>query len=486
MNILDLLDKPEMTQVKIVQVLLDNGGRMTIKELEKQVRVSSVSLNKYLSIMDEQLNGLDRDIHILVENKKVSLEIPYHFNFQHILIHYLNKSINCRIIMYLSRHDSFSIPKLCQELLISEATLFRRLKDINRLIDEFDIQIKNAKFSGDELQIRYFLFEFYNHTLPIDVINYHPLDPVIVLLIENLSKELQLPIEGKNFYHLYLWLLIGKRRELHGLTLQISQQDIYKQMIGEKFTRAVKKTNSRLPNSVPAVQSETDLICLYVFFLSTYIYDSPMAKNPYMMDFFRNDFFRDIMNLSENTLETIGKHFNLNYLSENLLWYIECNLYQLHFRMTQFNSYMSYFESNYLVSKRMDDSISTIVNHIIYEHLSLFPLELSPAIYDHVFSNYRFILQIIESECVKSITVGLAIQVNYLAQQDILKTLETIFSKEFNVSFEIAQNEKIYDLLITDIFLMDTSYKYKEIYVINEIINRYDENMIRELLLNIN
>lgn len=486
MNILDLLDKPEMTQVKIVQNLLDNGGKMSVKDLEKQVRVSSASLNKYLGIMDELLKELDEDIHIIIENKRVSLEIPYYFNLQHILIHYLNQSINCRIIMYLSKHDGFSIPKLCQELLISEATLFRRLKDINQLIAEFDIQIRNAKFFGDELQIRYFLFEFYNHTLPIDVINYHPLEPVIVLLIENLSEELKLPIEEKNFYHLYLWLLISKRRELHGSTLEISQQDIYRQMIGEKFTRAVKKTNSRLPNSVPAIQTETDLICLYVFFLSTYIYDSPMAKNPYMMDFFKNDFFRDVINLSENTLETIGKHFNLSYLSENLLWYIECNLYQLHFRMTQFNSYMSYFESNYLVSKRMDDSISTIVNHVIYEHLSLFPLELSPAIYDHVFLNYRFILQIIENECVKSISVGVAIQVNYLAQQDILKNLETVFSKEFNVSFEIATNNKVYDLLITDIFLTDTPYKYKQIYVINEIINAYDENMIRELLLNIN
>lgn len=482
LNILDLLDKPEMTQVHIVQQLLDNGGEMNVKELEKQVKVSSASLNKYLNQMNEQLEELGEEVSLEFDKKKVYLKIPYHFNLQHILIHYLNQSINCKIIMYLSKHDGFSIPRLCHELIISEATLFRRLKDINHLIAEFEIQIKNAKFIGDELQIRYFLFEFYNHTLPIDVINYHPLDPSIILLIENLSKELKLPIEEKNMYHLYLWLLISKRRELFGLTLEINQQDIYRKLIGERFTKAIEATNQELSSSVSPIQTETDLICLYIFFISTYIYEQPLSKDQYMY-FFKNDFFRDIINLSENTLETIGKHFNLNYLSEELLWYIECNLFQLHFRLIHFNSYMSYFESSYLISKRMDDSISTIVNHVIYEHLSLFSLNLSPAVYDHIFLNYRFILQIIESECIKSISVGLANQVNYLAQQDILKKLETTFSKEFNVSFEIADRTKCYDLLVTDIFLTDTTYQYKEIYVINEILNAYDENMIREILI---
>ncbi len=483
MNILDLLDKPEMIQVNIIQQLLDNGGKMNLKELEKQVKISSASLNKYLDLMNDLLKDFDANICLIIDKKKVTLNIPYHFNMQHILIHYLNQSINCSIIMYLSKHDGFSISRLCQELMISEATLFRRLKDINRLIAEFEIQIKNAKFTGDELQIRYFLFEFYNHTLPIDVINYHPLDPSIVLLIENLADELELPIEDKNLYHLYLWLLISKRRELFGSTLEIDQQEVYRKLIEESFMTAVKKTNQALQGNFSAIQTETDLICLYIFFISTYIYETPLSEDQYMY-FLKNEFSRDIINLSENTLETIGNHFNLEYLSDELLWYIECALFQLHFRMIHFNSYMSYFESSYLMSKRMDDSISTIVNDVIYEHLSLFSLNLSPAVYDHIFLNYRFILQIIESKCIKSISVGLANQVNYLAQQDILKRLEMTFSKEFDISFEIADREKCYDLLVTDIFLTESPYKYQQIYVINEIINGYDENMIREILIN--
>lgn len=481
MNILDLLDKPERTQVRIVQSLLDHGGSISIKDLGGQIKISPASLNKYLVEVSETLKTINEEIDLTIENKKIKLNIPYYFNLQHILIYYLNNSINCQILSYMIKSDGVSIPNISQNLALSEATVFRRIKEINLAIEEFGIQIKNAQFTGEELQIRYFIFEYYNHTLPIDVINYHQLDSSIMLLIENLAEELNLPIEDKNLYHLYLWLMISKKREALGLTLEIGEQEIYKQLIGEKISKAVVKTNESLYGTVSAIQTETDLISLYIFFISTYIYEKPLVEDQYMY-FFKNTFFKDIINLSENTLDTIGQHFDMKHLSRELLWYIECNLFQLHFRMMHFNSYMNYFESDYIISKRTDDSISTIVNHVIHEHRDLFSLNLSPAVYNHLFSNYRFILQIIESECIKTIRIGLAIQVNYLAQQDIMKKLETIFSKQYNVAFELAQADKTYDLLVTDIFLTDSQFKYKEIYVINEILNLYDENSIKEII----
>lgn len=481
MNILDLLDKPDMTQIKVIQKLLNEGGVASVKDLGAQSKVSTASLNKYLKEMNERVKEINPDIDLVLEDKKIEINIPNYFNFQHILIHYLTDSINCKIIMYMSKHDGASLTQLTQELAISEATLFRRLKDINKIISEFNIQIKNARFVGDELQIRYFLFEFYNHALPINVINYHTLDDSIVLLIENLSKELGVPIEEKNYYHLYLWLLISKRRELQGTSLEIDQQEIYRKLCPDPFFQAVYKTNETPLGSTSAIQTETDIICLFVFFISTYIYEKPLSDEQYVY-FLKNEFLKDIINLTENTLETIGRYYPLENMEEALIWHIECNLFQLHFRLVHFNSYISYFESDYMMSNQADDHISQIVNDVIYEHLTFFNLTISPAIYDHVFANYRFILQTVESQCVKSIKVGLAIQVNYLAQQDILNYLEKVFTKEFKLTLKIAEVDEMYDVLITDIFLTDSSFKFKEIYVINDGLNMYDEKMIRKIL----
>lgn len=482
MNILDILDKPEITQIKVIQKLLNEGGVASIKDLSAQSKVSTASLNKYLKEMNVRLKEINPDIDLVLEDKKIEIKIPNYFNFQHILIHYLTDSINCKIIMYMSKHDGAPLTQLTQELAISEATLFRRLKEINKIISEFNIQIKNARFVGDELQIRYFLFEFYNHALPINVINYHTLDDSIVLLIDNLARELEVPIEEKNYYHLYLWLLISKRRELQGTALEIDQQEIYRKLCPAPFFQAVYKTNETPLGSTSAIQTETDVICLFIFFISTYIYENPLSDEQYVY-FLKNEFLKDIINLTENTLETIGRYYPLENMSEELVWHIECNLFQLHFRLIHFNSYISYFESDYMMSNQADDQISQIVNHVLYEHLTFFNLSISPAIYDHVFANYRFILQTVESQCVKSIKVGLAIQVNYLAQQDILNYLEKIFTKEFKLDLETAKVDKLYDLLITDIFLTDSPFQFKEIYVINDGLNNYDEKMIRKILI---
>ena len=46
--------------------------------------------------------------------------------------------------------------ELAEALLVSESTLFRKIKELNKLLAEFELQIKNNKLVGEESQIRYF------------------------------------------------------------------------------------------------------------------------------------------------------------------------------------------------------------------------------------------------------------------------------------------------------------------------------------------
>ena len=50
---------------------------------------------------------------------------------------------------------------LSNELLISESTLFRKIKELNQVLKEFEISIWQGKLVGEESQIRYFYFQFY-------------------------------------------------------------------------------------------------------------------------------------------------------------------------------------------------------------------------------------------------------------------------------------------------------------------------------------
>ncbi len=63
--------------------------------------------------------------------------------------------------------NEFSIPKLSQELLISEATLNRQLASLNKMLQSFEISIRSGRLKGSELQVRYFYYQLFWQTSSI-------------------------------------------------------------------------------------------------------------------------------------------------------------------------------------------------------------------------------------------------------------------------------------------------------------------------------
>ena len=69
----------------------------------------------------------------------------------------IQDSVKYRLILLFLEQKNYMIFELAELLLLSESTLFRKIKELNKLLLEFDIQIKNNKLIGEESQIRYFL-----------------------------------------------------------------------------------------------------------------------------------------------------------------------------------------------------------------------------------------------------------------------------------------------------------------------------------------
>ncbi|WP_252899347.1 helix-turn-helix domain-containing protein [Lactococcus fujiensis] len=54
-----------------------------------------------------------------------------------------------------------SILELSEVLLISESKLFRKIKELNILLKEFGLTIKNTQILGNEEQIRYLYYSIF-------------------------------------------------------------------------------------------------------------------------------------------------------------------------------------------------------------------------------------------------------------------------------------------------------------------------------------
>lgn len=67
------------------------------------------------------------------------------------------------MLVYLLEHQQVSIVRLATAFNISESSVFRKIKELNQLLEEFGLQIKNGQLYGEELQIRYFYYELFQY-----------------------------------------------------------------------------------------------------------------------------------------------------------------------------------------------------------------------------------------------------------------------------------------------------------------------------------
>ena len=84
-------------------------------------------------------------------------------SLEKILLFLLQESLKFKMLVYLLEHQQVSIVRLATAFNISESSVFRKIKELNQLLEEFGLQIKNGQLYGEELQIRYFYYELFQY-----------------------------------------------------------------------------------------------------------------------------------------------------------------------------------------------------------------------------------------------------------------------------------------------------------------------------------
>ena len=158
MRIDQLLDKNQQLQLSILTQLILSGGTLSVNQLTEEIGLSKISLDQYiqdLSYLGEELGmgfSIDR------KGSALTLELEKTTTLEEITALLVRDSFKFQLLEYMLVHREFTIPQITQEFTTSESSVFRKFRELNEIIAEFQIRIKNGRLQGEELQIRYFYF----------------------------------------------------------------------------------------------------------------------------------------------------------------------------------------------------------------------------------------------------------------------------------------------------------------------------------------
>lgn len=212
MELIDLLDKSERRQVQVMFMLLERERTLTINEIADELDVYRNTIKDDLSLLKGNLMAFKDDLKLTVDKDEVSLETFGNITTLEVIYDFLHFAINYQILINVLENGTFEIPALASELSVSVATLSRRIKHINELLEEFDLNIKNGRLVGTEAQIRYFYYLLIWYGMPYHqtVATYQ--DKSVDDLITVLESDLKVVFSEQDRWKVHIWMHITKTR----------------------------------------------------------------------------------------------------------------------------------------------------------------------------------------------------------------------------------------------------------------------------------
>ncbi|WP_208559265.1 helix-turn-helix domain-containing protein [Marinilactibacillus kalidii] len=478
------LEKNEIREVTIFKQLVLNDGTLTYGEMLDYLNVSKASLENDLDSITSRLPIFEGQIRLDYDGQQISLYMSDRVSLQQIYRLYLSQSVKIDIINFLFKHQEFSIVQLTQELAISDSSLFRKIKELNTYLKEFNIKIRNGQLHGEELQIRYFYFQFYYYIEDNLTLIRQRSDKQITQAVQSVENFLQVKIAPENRTRLNIWLLISKSRiankDKKYKQLREQMAPYLKDPLYHKIQVMVLRYFSRYSVEV----DEEEAMLHFAFLLAFPI----LTEN----DFHEYTLIRDrhapIASLDTYIVETIIIHYKfrkLPYMLERELYY---HLTHIHTRLYFFQGDIEIYEYEEMLAKEKQVIGKNVVSfaHVLLktssdkfmraniEGNSLLKMELL---------KYISLLAIISFEMTTEIRIGIDLKMDDLYKQTLSQLLILKMRPINGIQVERFKPNKVYDLVLTNEKPKEhTTYKEARVYILSEILSSFDMRNIQAII----
>lgn len=436
------LDKKEATQIDIIRQLLFHAGKMSSKVLAEQVGLTQNALKDYLTDIVQMCQALGERFELTLEAKEVRLAFSTDINLDKILLTYLHHSLGYQILEFVFEHKKFSTFQLTQEFNSSEATIFRKLRDLNQSLQAFDIGIRNGQLVGDELQIRYFYYQLY---LQVDT-GFSSNDLGVTKLMAVLQPEFHQSFSKIALKRLSCWLFVTRHRlqvanSEHARLVKIQERfeadklyQLIQGVIGEYFKQTVNYVGKH------------EGAMFYCFLIT---FDILGEDNFARYDLTRRKKISTAM-LDTYSREMIVMHYGYQKLSISDEKRLTYRLSQVHAQALYFQGQLTSYQSDHLMQhyqQHMTPEIAELISKLI--ETTQKQLEIQIKYPDFLWLNYASILITIDLSLHENVSVGIDLTNLSILGHSLYYFLLAELSSLTQVHFETYRQHQYYDLILT-------------------------------------
>lgn len=284
-----ILNEWDKKIMEFLSLIKQNGNQITKKEIAARMSLTRPTLIKLVADIQAIFERMD-GYQLLAANNDYRLAIAANQSIHSVFLDLLRYSRKYKILLELFEHESINSQIFCDTNNISVSTYYAELKELNQLLQEFNLVIRNNQLQGAEFQIRHFFVSLFFNCSPFAELEQLSSRYVPQRFIEDLDLLFRIRV-NKRFIHemgLYFYVLQQRHRNdcgqvpllaeaLFANTYDRSSQQHFLEALSR--SRILDKMERILTNSGFAkdpVMQKNEQVLLVLFFMSHHFssYDS--------------------------------------------------------------------------------------------------------------------------------------------------------------------------------------------------------------------
>lgn len=477
MRIEQLLEKKEQLQLMILRQLILQGGRVSAADLRKVVGLSRNAFEQYVSDLEYVCQVSQIPLKLLYEGSDLVVELPAAYNLMDVVELFTAESIHFQILDFLLQHKEFTIVQLVNEFMVSESSIFRKIKELNRLLAEFGLQIKNGQWQGEEAQIRYFYDQVYRF-LPNKLPAYMQMTPENQSFIHALEQVLETRFSQEAVVKISRWLGITRKRLMVKKTQnkKIQQQirPFLENALYKKIDHVVTLYFSR--TSLEVTQSES--LIFYAFFVSNYLLEEDDA---YHFELLRSKKLPTAV-VDVYVRETLLLHYRPRRLPIEMEKKIGYHLARIHNELYFFQGKIEQYQRDHLLNQQkrlLGSALSQLIDQLTELALKQMKQPFNPINGLHLSlpQNYASVLSMIDFYLMDNVKIG--IDLTGVWKEPFYQLLIAALRPIIGVQIEVYQADRSYDMILTNRAKQQDYIGQPLIYRLSEFASAYDIETIK-------
>lgn len=489
MDTISLLDRNEKTQCLLLKFFVKQTTPVSFSRIGQEVSGSKRYLLQQYELLKKRTSTFS-GVHWKGTSEGIVFQKPYQFDIGIIYYDYLSSSINYRLLKMLYETGRLEIYQVMADFFMSESSYYRRIRQLNQLLSEFHLKIRNGVLIGEESQIRFFFFELMYEGGLLSSLEKENTDPEIQRLLKLVQKGLGVTFRKFEYHRFFLLLRITRKRassQFLGVTenvetlLPFVRTDRVYQRIKELFYDYLHRYCNTWR------ENEVVLLYLFIFCFNLIPYDTPILNDTYYRfasgSLWGNSHLLNRINLlSESYLNTCLKPVKPNLRDRCLIRYtiLWINLSILYFEggFLYFDQESAFELQKLVPEKNVNQETLQLVQAVFSVVQKSFHSTGSKEI--NLYLHYSVLLGYLFQKYQKKISIGLDYQGSYLGELALLHYLAN-FLQERNVSVERYDERNNYDLVITNI-MEESERNTKRTFILNDFISIKEMEQLKQMI----